>query len=96
MEKEQLRMQLLAGIITENQYQNELKGGVDPELVEKYHSILMEIDGYELAGDLDEMLEYSKDFSSFKEFLDNEFEVLDDVETVETIKKELADSGMEY
>ncbi len=96
MKKETLRMQMLAGVITESQYKQKLNEIIDRNLLEKYHDILSDIGGQDLAGDLEDMLEFSIGFDSFEDFIKNEFEVLEDPETIEQIKDALETNGIKY
>jgi hypothetical protein len=98
MSKENLRMQMLAGIITEGQYKAKLNENVDIELVKKYHSILEDIGDWELAGDLEDIIEAANGFDTFSEFLQEEFNTLEeeDPETVEEIKNALRANGIKF
>jgi hypothetical protein len=74
---EAARLQKLAGIITENLDQDKLK---------EYHEFLLNVGGYDLAGDFKEMLSYANSFNSFEDFIEEEIKTLDDPETIELIK----------
>jgi len=77
---EAARMQKLAGILKENQI-NE-----NNDKLKEYHEFLLDIGGYDLAGDFEEMLSYANSFDSFEDFIEEEIKTLDDPETIELIK----------
>ena len=64
----------------------------EPELdknndkLKEYHEFLLDIGGYDLAGDFEEMLSYANSFDSFEDFIEEEIKTLDDPETIELIK----------
>ena len=55
---------------------------IDPSKLKEYHEFLLNIGGYDLAGDYNEMASHANQYDSFEDFVKDEVKVLDDPETV--------------
>jgi hypothetical protein len=63
-----------------------LSENIDQDKLKEYHEFLLDMGGYDLAGDFKEMLSYANSFDSFEDFIGEEIKTLDDPETIELIK----------